>query len=263
MNRDSLHYFDKSLKLPVYHQVYLTLKDWIFSGHLGPGAKLPTEAELCETFSVSRITIRKSIDLLKAENLVSREQGRGTFVTREAAAAPFTQEMSRLLGRLAQVAERTQVVETEIEQTNPDEEVQKDLQVSANDKVWNIQFVRISKGIRTGILTAQSPVSLGVAFSVKDVETKSLLNIVDSSYVKLGSADQLVGAILADPKLAKRLDIAVGAPMVQIRLVASDTQQQPIIRIIANYRADYYKHHTHLVRRPDATGTTRWTQSDT
>lgn len=52
----------------------------IFSGLLAPGAKLPTEKQLAETFAASRTAVREAIAQLRRAQLLQTEQGRGTFV---------------------------------------------------------------------------------------------------------------------------------------------------------------------------------------
>ncbi|MCL5999198.1 MAG: substrate-binding domain-containing protein, partial [Chloroflexi bacterium] len=47
---------------------------------LQPGARLPTEAELCQRFHVSRSTIRQSLNRLEMAGLITRARGKGTFV---------------------------------------------------------------------------------------------------------------------------------------------------------------------------------------
>lgn len=68
------------LRVPKYQQVIETLMAEIRAGKYEIGSKLPTEWELGERFQVSRITVRKSMEHLQNEGLVSREMGRGTFV---------------------------------------------------------------------------------------------------------------------------------------------------------------------------------------
>ena len=56
------------------------LKKKIISGEYSSGDKLPVEAELCQAFGVSRITIREAMKKLNAMGLVEIKQGKGTFV---------------------------------------------------------------------------------------------------------------------------------------------------------------------------------------
>ncbi|RUS47875.1 GntR family transcriptional regulator [Cohnella sp. AR92] len=55
---------------------------WIAGGRYRPGDKLPSENELSEQFGLSRQTVRQSIGELVQEGWLSREQGKGTFVSR-------------------------------------------------------------------------------------------------------------------------------------------------------------------------------------
>lgn len=64
---------------PKHVQVHDHLKGRI--ARLEPGDRLPAEPVLCREYGVSRITLRRAVDELIREGRVSREQGRGTFVT--------------------------------------------------------------------------------------------------------------------------------------------------------------------------------------
>lgn len=66
---------------PLYVMVAESLRRRILSGQLRPGDQLPTEHELCEVLHVSRITVRRGIDLLVHERLVYRRRPTGTFVS--------------------------------------------------------------------------------------------------------------------------------------------------------------------------------------
>jgi DNA-binding GntR family transcriptional regulator len=64
-----------------YQYVADTLRRGILQGDFGPGERLPPERELCELFAASRITIRRSLDILADESLIERRQGNGTYVS--------------------------------------------------------------------------------------------------------------------------------------------------------------------------------------
>ncbi len=65
---------------PAYAQLANILRRQIADGQFRPGDRLPSEAQLCEAYDVSPMTVRRSINLLAAQDVVSTAQGRGTFV---------------------------------------------------------------------------------------------------------------------------------------------------------------------------------------
>ena len=65
---------------PVYSQLAELLRQQILSGSYRPGERLPSESQLVEAFQVSPMTVRRAINLLAAQDVISTIQGRGTFV---------------------------------------------------------------------------------------------------------------------------------------------------------------------------------------
>ena len=65
---------------PAYVQLVNILRDQIASGQFRPGQRLPSESQLCERYRVSPMTVRRAINILMDQGLVSTAQGRGTFV---------------------------------------------------------------------------------------------------------------------------------------------------------------------------------------
>ena len=68
-------------------RVYESLRGSIAGGELPPGTKLPAHTELAQQYGVAPLTMRMVLAQLEARGLVSREQGRGTFVRARTSAA--------------------------------------------------------------------------------------------------------------------------------------------------------------------------------
>ncbi|HLM55823.1 MAG TPA: winged helix-turn-helix domain-containing protein, partial [Pyrinomonadaceae bacterium] len=68
--------------LPLYRQLYESLRAGILDGRLRPGARLPSTRELASTLSVSRNTVMNAFEQLLAEGYLEGHVGSGTFVTR-------------------------------------------------------------------------------------------------------------------------------------------------------------------------------------
>lgn len=66
---------------PLYKQLQKALREAIQDKVLAPDDALPPERDMAEEFNISRITVRKALDGLVSEGLLTRRQGAGTFVT--------------------------------------------------------------------------------------------------------------------------------------------------------------------------------------
>jgi DNA-binding GntR family transcriptional regulator len=71
---------DRSSYEPAYAQLVRILLGQIAAGVYRPGDRLPSEAQLCERYGVSPMTVRRVINILADQGVVIAEQGRGTFV---------------------------------------------------------------------------------------------------------------------------------------------------------------------------------------
>src|SRR5438477_9175119 len=65
---------------PLYLQLRDALAKRIATGEWKPHSAIPNEGDLAREFGVSPGTMRKALDLLESQRLVTRRQGRGTFV---------------------------------------------------------------------------------------------------------------------------------------------------------------------------------------
>lgn len=67
----------------LYQNIVDHLLDALRTGELGPGARVPSEAELAARFGVSRVTAQSALELLRRQGVVERLRGKGTFVAQQ------------------------------------------------------------------------------------------------------------------------------------------------------------------------------------
>lgn len=69
------------MEIPLYERIYNYLLQKIKDGELQSGDRVPSEKELADQFSVSRITSKKALELLSMNQIIERVQGKGSFVS--------------------------------------------------------------------------------------------------------------------------------------------------------------------------------------
>lgn len=122
---------DRDAAQPVYAQLAAILRQQISDGAFRPGDQLPSEAMLVRAYGVSPMTVRRAIQRLVDEGVVSAIQGRGTFVnTVQIGAAAF--ELGNLQKMFSDGAGAS-VKLIEARFVSADEETARRLQISVGD----------------------------------------------------------------------------------------------------------------------------------
>jgi GntR family transcriptional regulator len=231
---------------PRYHQVYVGLRAWVRDGAYAPGQQIPTEAQLCAAFDVSRITVRKAVDELVHEGWLVREQGRGTFVAMFAHRAAASIDLQEALHYVADLGAATRVTRTQVTQIVPDEETRASLALNEVERVQREKHVRLLRRTPLGIITTYVP--LDVATRVNKLRRKSvpLFERLKLAGLRVGAAEQWIGATLAGVDEARALRIRVGSPLLRVVRVVLSASNRPIERVVALYRADAYVYRLRL-----------------
>lgn len=131
-------------------QVRDAVSTYIREHGLKAGDRIPTEAELCAAFGVSRPSVREALRLLEQERLVVTEHGRGRFVTAAAAlniARPITvfESISQMLAALGYVAQ-TQVLSARTILAADDPQAAAALGLQADADIFVLERLREAEG---------------------------------------------------------------------------------------------------------------------
>ena len=113
-----LRTIDRSSLEPPYAQVARGMRERIMNGEYRAGDRLPSEAELCALYGVSRMTVRRAVKLLAQDCVVQTENGRGTFVRApELGAATF--DLSSLRRLVDDAATTVKIIEAGVVPPSP------------------------------------------------------------------------------------------------------------------------------------------------
>lgn len=81
MTASEKRHIRRKQSVPLYLQIADNLKERILNKEFPCGTNLPAESRLAASFGVNHLTVRKSLQILKEQNLIVQQHGRGTYVT--------------------------------------------------------------------------------------------------------------------------------------------------------------------------------------
>jgi len=171
--------FDKDSPYTLYYQVKEKLAKQIAGNQWKPGEKIPSESELCETYRVSRITVRKAIEDLVRSGQLIKHQGKGTFVTNVSMEHKLSKfySFSEALTRSG-MTERAQVLSFDI--TAAGEEVGEKLSMQKNEKVFQVKRLRMADEMPYTVEISYIPHAICPGLKAKNITEKGLYNSMRS-----------------------------------------------------------------------------------
>jgi len=244
--------------MPLYHQIYLALREKIYEEVFPHGTALPSEAQICEIFGVSRITAKRALDELAAAGLVVRRRGAGTRVTYQAPSRPVQTPVEGLLENLTAMGRKTELELLEFRYVAAPTEISRELNCEPDSLVQKTVRVRRMDGKPFSYLTTYVPEHIGRLFGEKDTATTPLLTLLERHGVEIAGAEQAISATEADADVARALEVEVSAPLLRIARTVMGRDGVPVEHIVGLYRPDRYQFRMQMKRIGDAPAEKAW-----
>jgi GntR family transcriptional regulator len=223
--------------VPRYYEIEQALRARV--AKLAPGDPLPSDAELCEEFGVSRMTARNAMAPLVQAGIVQRIPGRGTFVAQQpvhrqaGSLISFSDEMrrrgrrpsSRLLTRGTRAGTAAETVS---------------LGLRSGSEVAELVRLRLADEEPIAIEASAFAPSLAAVLEGADLEGGSLFDtLVGAGHVPTAGRASLV-AEAATATDARHLRIKRGGPLLVERRLIFDQSGRPLELTESRYAADRY-----------------------
>ncbi|WP_210495542.1 GntR family transcriptional regulator [Microvirga antarctica] len=241
--------------IPLYHRIYVILRERIVNGTYKVGQTLPSEAELMERFGVSRITARRALDELSLEGLVDRVRGRGTQVSAGAAprvgGVPIIAGIDGLMANLSIIGQQTTVEVFEFAYVVAPDTVATEMQLGPTDLVQRAVRVRSLADGPFSMSTTFVLERIGRTYTQEELVAIPLIDLITRAGTAIGHVKQSITAALADEISAQRLGVQPGSPLLKLRRVFYDADNRPVDYVEIFYRPDRFEYRMTLSRGAD------------
>ncbi len=222
-------------------RVFMHLHQEITRGVYGPGTLLPAEQKLAATLGVSRVTVRRALDVLERDGLVERRVGSGTTVCAQKAGPSMAADFSTLMPQLVEMGQNTTARLLSFSYGAAPGGVATALGLDAEERVQAAVRLRLIEGEPFSHLTTWVPEEIAQNYTEAELATNPLFRLLERSGVKVESAHQTVSATLASPGVAEALGVRIGAPLLSLDRVVRDAQGRGVEYLAALYRPDMFQ----------------------
>lgn len=201
--------------MPKYTYIANELRKQILSGEYVPNQQLPLEKELCERFEVSKMTVKKALDILVSEGLIIKRRGYGTFVKDLNQVEIQRLMMSRqFMGTSALYeagAVRSKILNFSVDVAT--EHVSNSLNIERDSFVYNIHRVRIVNGKPLAIERTYMPIDVIPGLKLENVNGSIYEYIEETLNASIQSAHRKITVRKSDDFESKELELVKGDPV--------------------------------------------------
>ncbi|PKL14214.1 MAG: hypothetical protein CVV52_02765 [Spirochaetae bacterium HGW-Spirochaetae-8] len=224
-----------------YHRVYNILRERILDHTMSAGEKIPPERELCDTFGVSRITVRHSLQMLQDQGLVERRPGKGTFVRKawQKKMPILDMDYEKSLKKEAPNIVRQLLT---WEQVLPPPEIMEELGLLKSEKCVLIERLDILDDEPLSYDKGYIPLNISTSIDDEIVRKVEFLHLWEQreglaiSYIQSSTE-----AVKADETDSERLYVEEGSPILLTTDTVYSAAGKALAVFITGYRGDRFK----------------------
>lgn len=216
---------NKESSVPLYQQLVNEIKDQIREGMLHVNDRLMTEIELSKEYDISRITVRKAIEILVDEEILVKRQGIGTFVAEKKLNRDITMFMGftqscHLAGRKA----GTKLLTADLVEATPTD--MKNLELEEGERI--IRIIRLRYCDDMPVIIEENHFSQKYAFLLgRDLNT-SLHEILAESNGAPVNGTKSIGICHANEMEQKYLNVELNAALLLTKDMSYDKNGAPV-----------------------------------
>ena len=230
-----------------YKKLFTDIQEKIISGEWFNKMLMPTEYELCKLYGVSRITVRRAMSDLEEIGLISKVQGKGTFVSHEIVRSGenwqgFSDHMYEL-GYSVQ----TRLLKKEIISASNDIIMKLKMDHEDSKKVWHFTRVRLVDNKPVAVMNSYIREGIGNLMDKYDLENEAFYNLFEKiTGKKVAYADSTVTAIIPNMVICKLLSVKNGSAHIFYKSIGYLTDKTPIEVNYSVFNANYYEFSVNL-----------------
>lgn len=214
---------------PKYLRVLNTLRKRIEDGEYAPGAALPSEAQLCTEFGVSRPTVLKALGILKQDGWIESQQGRGSFVRGRPASGRTSPQYAK------EAVELDETGEAEILHVGPvlaSRRVAAELRIPEGTPVYERRRRTVSQFGPVDLIVTFVPVDIAVGTEITKSEPIAgglLDHIARHKGLRADYATERLTSRLVDQAEAEALAVPEDEAVISVVLTVYQANGEPIL----------------------------------
>lgn len=205
-----------------YEKIAFDIKEDILSEKYKPNEQLPFEKELCEKYNVSKMTVKKALDLLVNDGLIIKRRGSGTFVKditeKEIQRIIEKKQFSGLTTTSIGHKVTSKVLEFKI--INATKEIADILKIEEDEFIYFVHRVRYVDDKAVVIEKTYIPLNLIPGMKLADVKKSIYGYIKDKLGLNIQSFHSTVRAMKSDELDRKYLNLEKDEPILEVERVA-------------------------------------------
>lgn len=231
---------DHDSTTPLYQQAESLLREMIRQEEYQSGKRLPNEVELSDKLGISRNTLRQAINKLVYEGLIMRKKGYGTTVAPSKVMGnarnwmSFSQEMQAL-------GVEVQNFELHLSWKKAPKECSEFMNIPEGTRVLCLERLRGRVDFPFVYFVSYFHPSINMT-GEEDMNRPLYDMLADKYGVKVKISRELISAQSVDEKLAEKLEIEAGDPILVRKRFVYDEKTKPVEFNIGYYRADSFSY---------------------
>lgn len=237
------------IPIPRYYQIVYDLEKRLQDNYYAPGERLPSEKELEVTFGVSRITVRRALEEMVKQGLVTRLRGKGTYAAVNFERPNFP-KFTGLIDNLFMIGRGAVIKVVSIEEVLSPPKVSVALRLKGSDvPTTRIQRVLVVHGRRYAYHQNFYPLLIGRKIRKPELFKYPLLEILENRlHIPIIEVRQVIEAVVADTEVAEQLEVSFGSPLLFVERTLLGEKGTPVGFTQAYYRGDGYRLSVTLVK---------------